>query len=181
VFEVDHPATQAFKRRGLGEAGLAPPATLAFVPVDFERDDLAHALARAGFSPGRSTFVIWLGVTPYLEKATVLATWRWIAAVAGAHGGVAFDYRVTPGRLHLLHRWLLGRLAARVAEAGEPFRSTFAPGDVRRELERLGFAPVEDRDGAALNARYFAGRRDGLRVSAFAHVVLARSARSGGT
>src|SRR5205814_3937572 len=35
VFEVDHPDTQAWKRARLTEAGIAVPADMAFVPVDF--------------------------------------------------------------------------------------------------------------------------------------------------
>lgn len=35
VFEVDHPATQAFKRQRLAEVGWEHPAQLHFVPVDF--------------------------------------------------------------------------------------------------------------------------------------------------
>src|SRR5262249_61130663 len=42
VFEVDHPATQAWKRERLREAGLALPASLTFPPVDFEPQGLAH-------------------------------------------------------------------------------------------------------------------------------------------
>ena len=49
VFEVDHPATQAWKRDRLGQANLAIPATLTFTPVDFTRQDLAKELAGAGF------------------------------------------------------------------------------------------------------------------------------------
>ena len=37
VFEVDHPATQAWKRARLQDLGVALPANLAFVPVDFEK------------------------------------------------------------------------------------------------------------------------------------------------
>jgi len=37
VFEVDHPATQRWKRRALAAAGIAVPDTVTFVPVDFER------------------------------------------------------------------------------------------------------------------------------------------------
>ena len=174
VFEVDHPATQAFKRRRLEAAQLTPPATLAFVPVDFERDDLAAALARAGFAAGEPAFVSWLGVTPYLERGTVLAALSFIAGIVGDVGGVAFDYRVPPPRFNLLRRWLLARFAARLEAAGEPFRSSFEPADVRREVERLGLAAVLDLDAAALMGRYFAGRRDGLKVSGPAHVVVAR-------
>ena len=38
VFEVDFPATQAWKRERLRESGLAIPDTLTFAPVDFERE-----------------------------------------------------------------------------------------------------------------------------------------------
>ncbi|MGA3033107.1 MAG: class I SAM-dependent methyltransferase, partial [Terracidiphilus sp.] len=37
VYEVDHPATQAWKRERLAEAQIALPPSLIFVPVDFER------------------------------------------------------------------------------------------------------------------------------------------------
>src|SRR5258706_8742763 len=36
VFEVDHPATQAWKRELLADAGIAVPETLAFVPIDLQ-------------------------------------------------------------------------------------------------------------------------------------------------
>ncbi|MBL8673633.1 MAG: class I SAM-dependent methyltransferase, partial [Rhodospirillales bacterium] len=41
VFEVDHPATQAWKRERLAAAGLVAPPSLVFAPVDFERQSLA--------------------------------------------------------------------------------------------------------------------------------------------
>ena len=49
VFEVDHPATQAWKRRRLQEAGITIPGSLTFAPVDFERQTLIDGLAQAGF------------------------------------------------------------------------------------------------------------------------------------
>lgn len=42
VFEVDHPATQAFKRHRIAELGWEQPAQLHFVPVDFEQDYIRH-------------------------------------------------------------------------------------------------------------------------------------------
>ena len=48
VFEVDHPTTQAWKRERLAKAGLPVPASLSFVPVDFERQGISpNALRRA--------------------------------------------------------------------------------------------------------------------------------------
>src|SRR5690242_18723625 len=49
IFEVDHPATQAWKRQRLQDAAIAIPANLTFVGVDFERNHLAERLVVAGF------------------------------------------------------------------------------------------------------------------------------------
>jgi methyltransferase (TIGR00027 family) len=90
VFEVDHPATQAWKRRRLAEAGLASPGSLSFAPVDFERQTLAAGLAAAGFDAGRPAFFSWLGVVVYLTRPAVVDTLAFIAALpAGA--AVVFD------------------------------------------------------------------------------------------
>jgi methyltransferase (TIGR00027 family) len=53
IFEVDHPATQAWKRQRLAEAGIPIPDTLTFAPVDFERETLGEGLAAAGFDPAQ--------------------------------------------------------------------------------------------------------------------------------
>jgi methyltransferase (TIGR00027 family) len=39
VFEIDHPATQAFKRQRLAELGWNPSEQLHFVPVDFTKEN----------------------------------------------------------------------------------------------------------------------------------------------
>ena len=62
IFEVDHPATQAWKRQRLVGAELAPPPWLTFVPVDFEQDDLQQKLSSAGFERTSAAFFAWLGV-----------------------------------------------------------------------------------------------------------------------
>lgn len=90
VFEVDHPATQAWKRRRLSEVGLAIPASLTFAAIDFERDDLGRGLRDAGFDPDRPAFFIWLGVVPYLGKAAIAVTLHYIASVPTSE--VVFDY-----------------------------------------------------------------------------------------
>src|SRR6185295_3341770 len=44
VFEVDFPATQAWKRELLSRTRIAEPPSLSFVPMDFERDSLEDGL-----------------------------------------------------------------------------------------------------------------------------------------
>src|SRR5580658_731298 len=68
VFEVDHPATQAWKREQLEAADIQIPSSLTFVPIDFEQQTLADGLAPSGFNPKASAFFSWLGVTPYLTR-----------------------------------------------------------------------------------------------------------------
>jgi methyltransferase (TIGR00027 family) len=174
VFEVDHPATQAFKRAQLDAAGIEVPPSLAFVPVDFEHQTVGAALAAAGFGREQPALFSWLGVTMYLDRAGVLAVLANIAAGAAPGTAVVFDYVVPPAAIDdAAIRARYEALAARLAAIGEPWRSSFDPGELDQALRRAGFGQVEDWDGAALNARYFAGRADGLEVGPAAHLIQA--------
>ncbi len=163
VFEVDHPATQGWKRRRLETAGISIPESLTFAPVDFESQTLADGLARAGFKPDRQAFFSWLGVVPYLTRSAAIETLRFVGSLP-AGSGIVFDYAIPPGSLNLVQRLAFNALAARVAAAGEPFQTFFEPSGLIGELRRLGFGSFEDLGGEEINARYFAGRADGLRV-----------------
>lgn len=52
VFEVDHRATQKWKRERLATAQIQVPASVTYAPVDFEKQLLKDALAAAGFNAG---------------------------------------------------------------------------------------------------------------------------------
>jgi methyltransferase (TIGR00027 family) len=164
VFEVDHPNTQAWKQESLQAAGIEAPASLRFVPVDFERQNLAAELAAAGFRADQRAFVSWLGVVPYLTREAAAHTFGYLGNFP-AGSGVVFDYAVSPDSLGILERMALGRLAARVARAGEPFRLFFRPEELDASLKGLGFRRVEQLASKEINARYFAGRKDGLQVA----------------
>jgi methyltransferase (TIGR00027 family) len=56
VFEVDHPSTQAWKRKRLAQVGIPVPSTMTFAPVDFTRETFDDALANAGFDEGARPF-----------------------------------------------------------------------------------------------------------------------------
>ena len=60
VFEVDHPATQEWKRAQLHQAGIAIPGDMTFAAVDFEREPLELGLLRAGFDKQRPAFFSWI-------------------------------------------------------------------------------------------------------------------------
>jgi methyltransferase (TIGR00027 family) len=173
IWEVDRPATQHWKRDRLAAAAIAVPANVRYVAVDFERDALPESLAAAGFDDRRGAVFAWLGVSMYLTLPAIDATLEFLAAAAGAHGGVAFDYAVDPALLTPAQRAVFDAMAARVAAAGEPWVTTFDPAALATRLRGHGFAAVEDADGGVLNARYFADRTDGLRVGSLAHLMWA--------
>jgi methyltransferase (TIGR00027 family) len=184
VFEVDHPSTQAWKRRLLADAAIPIPSSLTFAPVDFEKCTLADGLAAAGFDREQPTFFTWLGVVPYLIEEAVWSTLGFIANVgqaisspteAGEHAGIArgttgegtnagnatqvvFDYADPPDSLPPEMRAAAERRAAHVAEWGEKFVSYFELEKLHARLRALGFKEIEDLGPPEIAARYFPGR-----------------------
>ncbi len=79
VFEVDHPATQAWKQRRLADLGVVIPDSLVLVPVDFELQGLGPSLEEAGFSFQERAVFSWLGVTMYLTPDAIGQTLSTIA------------------------------------------------------------------------------------------------------
>ncbi len=163
VFEVDHPATQAWKRERLEAAGIAIPTSLTFAPIDFERRTLADGLGQSGFNGNAAAFFSWLGVTPYLTREACLVTLSFIAKMP-VGSGVVFDFAVDPALLNLGQRMALKALSKRVAAVGEPFQLFFDPEKLQDELKGMGFRRTEFLQGKELNARYFKDRKDGLLV-----------------
>src|SRR5262245_12011930 len=79
VFEVDMPTTQAFKRDLLARTKIEAPASLTFVPVDFETQSLPEQLLAAGLREDEPAFFSWLGVTMYLTRDAVVNVFDYIA------------------------------------------------------------------------------------------------------
>ena len=171
VFEVDHPATQAWKRERLAEGGIDIPATMTFVPVDFERQSLEEQLAISGFRLESPAFFSWLGVTPYLTDRAFQETLQFVAA-RPAGSGIVFDYAVDPALLNFVERIALAALSERVKKAEEPFQLFLDPEKLEARLRAIGFTQIEDLGRDQMNERYFAGRSDGLRVRGnVAHLI----------
>ncbi|MFD9547448.1 class I SAM-dependent methyltransferase [Nocardia salmonicida] len=154
VFEVDHPATQAWKHQRLVAADIDRPATLSFVPVDFETQLLAKELESAGFIRSEPAVFVWLGVVFYLTSGAAQSTLDFIAGQAEPVE-VIFDYlqpaETDEDRAHLKAR------ADRLAAVGEPLFSYFTPDDITARLHALGFTDVEDHAAADLIDSYLDG------------------------
>jgi methyltransferase (TIGR00027 family) len=167
VFEVDHPSTQQWKQERLAEAEIVVPATVTYVPVDFERQSLATELRLA---PGPAFFA-WLGVVPYLTREAFDATIDYVAA--GPGNEVVFDYSDPPESMSPERRAAHLRRAGRVDSIGEPWRSYFVPAHLAADLTAKGLTEIEDLGPSQQGARYL-NRHDIPADLPGGHVIWAR-------
>ncbi len=157
IFEADHPATQAWKRRRLADAGIPLPCELTFAPIDFEHETLAEGLKAAGFDLNVPSFFTWLGVVPYLTEEAIWSTLTFIAKLPGG-AQVVFDYADPLETLTAERRERHERRAARVAELGEAWLTYFEAATLHPKLREAGFAEIEDLGPRQIAARYFPSR-----------------------
>jgi methyltransferase (TIGR00027 family) len=142
IYEVDHPATQAWKRQCLAEAQIALPPSLKFVPVDFERDDVGEQLVAAGFQPNSPAFFTWLGVVPYLTQDAIGRTLDYISSIQNSE--VVFDYMEPPEAFSEALRQLEKARAEQLEKIGERSDSRFEPAGMAAILRSHGFSAIED-------------------------------------
>jgi methyltransferase (TIGR00027 family) len=151
VFEVDHPASQSWKRDRLRDLGIEIPDNLVFAPIDFERQTLREGLVRAGFEFARTAVFSWIGVTMYLTLDAIEATLRTIAeCMPGSQ--VSLTYNQPHHVLDDMALQVTRTFGAIATEMGEPFVSLFVPDEIEGLLRKLGFddivhfGPQEARD-----------------------------------
>jgi methyltransferase (TIGR00027 family) len=142
VYEVDHPATQAWKRQLLDEAHIELPPWLVFVPVDFEQDDLGERLTSAGFQQQSPAFFTWLGVVPYLTEDAIGRTLDYIASIPEAE--VVFDYMGPPAAFSDELRAVETQRDEQLKRLGERSISRFEREGIAAILRTHGFDVVED-------------------------------------
>jgi len=171
VFEADHPATQAWKRERMKAMGVDAPS-LFFAPVDFERDDLGDALAKAGVDRAAPIFFMWLGVTPYLTPAAIMATLRVAAAAPGAE--VVFDYSEGRERQAGEARAFHEALQKGVASVGEPMIGFLDPAELSRDLAALGMSEQEDLGIPEIAVRFFGAPPGSVPSGSAGHIIWAR-------
>ncbi|MGA2427550.1 MAG: SAM-dependent methyltransferase [Candidatus Acidiferrum sp.] len=142
IYEVDHPATQAWKRQRLAEAQIALPPWLTLVPVDFERDDVGEKLVAAGFQQDSPAFFTWLGVVPYLTQDAIGRTLDYISSIQNSE--VVFDYMEPPEADSEEVRRLETVRAEQLKKIDERSVSRFEPAGIAAILRAHGFCAIED-------------------------------------
>ena len=172
IYEVDHPATQAWKRELLAAAGIRVPDNLHWAPIDFEQQTLAATLLGAGFDSLRPAFFSWLGVTQYLTLVAIDATLKVVAALPSP-STVVVSFMLPDVDLPSEEAAAARAVAEDAATTGEPWLTRIRPEELAARLARLGFREVVRLTPEEANARYFAGRHDGLRAPHAAQLIRA--------
>ncbi|MGN6606698.1 MAG: SAM-dependent methyltransferase [Jatrophihabitans sp.] len=140
------------------------------VEIDFRTQSLAERLLESGFAVGARTFVVWEGVTPYLDRPAVEGTLATLGDVCGQGSTLTLDFwqrlpAVTTG----------GRLREAAARSfaliGEPLTFAVTPDDAAKLLGSHGFTVADLADHRELESRYSTG---GRASEASTYVVAAR-------
>ena len=172
IYEVDHPATQAWKRQRLADAQIALPPWLIFVPVDFERDDLGKTLVGAGFQQNSPAFFTWLGVVPYLTQDAIGTTLDYMASVRNSE--VVFDYMESPKAFSEDVRELIMKRTEHLEKIDERWASRFEPAGIAAILRSHGFRDIEDVSFQEIRSRFGRSVQGLAPGEAGFHVVHAR-------
>jgi methyltransferase (TIGR00027 family) len=152
VYEVDHPATQAWKRERLAETQIALPPWLILVPVDFEGDNVGEKLVAAGFQQNSPAFFTWLGVVPYLTEGATGGTLEYISSIQNSE--VVFDYMEPPEAFSENLRQLEKERTKQLEKIGESSASRFEPDGIAAILRSHGFCAIEDINFQEIASRF---------------------------
>ncbi|OMG01073.1 class I SAM-dependent methyltransferase [Paenibacillus sp. FSL R7-0337] len=171
IFEVDAPATQAFKQQRLSDGQLAVPGNLHMVPMDFTGGFAYPSLLAQGFDPDVKTLFSLLGVSYYLTKEENARLISAMFANLPAGSSIVLDY--ADERLWE-EQGLSGRVGKMVqlaAAGGEPMQSCFSYAEMEQLLAEAGLLVYEHLSPEAIQDRFFGNRSDDLAAFETIHYI----------
>jgi methyltransferase (TIGR00027 family) len=153
-FELDHPDTQADKRRRLAALGI-DAAAVRFVAADVAVDDVAALLLAAGLEPDRPALFTVEGLVAYLDGDVVARLFAALRAVAGAGSRLAASLSTESADGRTTER--RSRFRSAVAALGEPLAEPMTPDGGRQLLAAAGWVEVSDEGSDSADRRRRAG------------------------
>lgn len=172
VFEVDHPATQASKLKGLKKVSDPLPAHVTFVPVDFNTQPLGERLLASGYDEHGKTMFLWQGVTYFLTADGVDSTLAFIAQHSGPGSTVIFDYFYNETLRDTKNGY--GKAMRRAARiSGEAYMFGVDQGQIEPFLTQRGFRDVCNTTLEDLKPTYLVGSNAGRPIPAGVAIVSA--------
>ena len=160
VCEVDQPSNTARRSATLRRTFGRIPSDITLLPIDFETDDLADRLQRAGFGPQRRTFYVWEAVTQYLTEDAVRGTLRYLSQ-APAGSRLAFTF-VRQDFLNGQNRYGADPAFRQFVAKSSLWRFGLHPAEVSAFLAEYGWRELDQVGPTEYEQRYLrpAGRSD---------------------
>jgi methyltransferase (TIGR00027 family) len=172
IFEVDHPATLAWKIATLRELLPKLPDNVRFVEIDFNQENLPETLIGAGFQPSLPAVFLWEGVTNYLTPEAVDAVLRYVASCSPG-SQIIFTY-LHSGILDGSVRFEGGdRLLRDVTRLDERWTFGLSPDHLAEFLRDRGLCLDCDLSAREYRSRYFGAAAQRMKGYEFYHVVAA--------
>ena len=152
-FEVDLPVPQALKRQHVQKTLGAIPPHVTYAALDFNTQDLAAELVKAGFRFEIPTFFIMEGVTQYISEQAVENIFGF-AAQAPKSSRFAFTYIKREIIEGSARSSIDQRIMKRVARRGMPWVFGIDGQRLGEWLNQRGFKLIDQAGGADYRARY---------------------------
>lgn len=170
IFEIDHPATQEFKKKRLDEANLLIPSNLHFVSTDFTKEFSYQKLVNEGFENNKTFFSL-LGVSYYLSKEEIARLLNVLFAQVPSGSSIVFDYA---NENLFEEKGLSNRvenMLKMVSVGGEPMKSCFTYYEMEKMLEDCGILIYEHLTPTSINDLFFRNRQDYLSAFETIHYI----------
>lgn len=173
ILEIDHPATQKWKRERLTAAGVTIPDNLRFVPFDFENKTLSEALSEGQVDTSAMTLFTWLGVHMYLTDETVKATLNILGTFPKGSELVMDFMQPDYEDEDVVMDDSITQLQKTVSSMGEPLESLYTEDELRARLIAGGFSGVTYYTSQMLTDQYFGGHDEAYALPGPATSILA--------
>jgi methyltransferase (TIGR00027 family) len=176
VFELDAPTTQRAKIEQYQKRGIAVPANLVFVPINFERELIEDKLHEAGFCKGARTLAVLEGVTQYLRPEAIYSTLRTISNEVGKGSWLVFDYAHASVLKGESNAYGQDRMIKGVNKFGESWQFGLEEAEVEPLLTKYGFRLMERKSPHDLQETYFKDERGKIlaRVNGTQSIIMAQ-------
>ncbi|MGE7910533.1 class I SAM-dependent methyltransferase [Lysinibacillus xylanilyticus] len=170
IFEIDHPATQEFKKKRLAEVNLKLPSNVHFVSMDFTKKFSSENLLVSGFD-NKKTFFSLLGVSYYLTKEETSSLLDHLFANVPSGSSIVFDFADEKLFKEQGISNRVDNMVKMAAASGEPMKSCFTYEEMEKMLENSGLLIYEHLTPDKINELYFDNRKDYLTAFETIHYV----------
>lgn len=173
IFEIDHPATAADKRKRISSLHMDTPTNMHCISADFrEQNWQNHVLACPSFDPSLMSFSSLLGISYYLPKDVFKHFLSTIASLLPSGSSIVFDY---PDE-HTFTSQAGERAQKQVmmaAQAGEPMQASYSYSELEQMLEEANLLIYQHLTPAEITRQLFQAYNDSQpahKITAFDNV-----------